>query len=288
MTPGILFALYIALFLWRLFGGSVDKRLLFFVCCCVPIAVLVVFLKRFTEQQRENVLLSSDMRQAQEVQRVMIPESLTSLPGFVIESEYRPAREVSGDFFQILPNESDGSLPIVVGDVTGKGLKAGMVVALLVGAIRTAAQFDPDPFMLCRALNQRLLGRGNVQATCLVLRIDADGLALLVNAGHLPPYLNGQPIHMDGALPLGLIAEAEPSVKHLQLKPGDRLMLISDGISEATDAKGNLFGFERINDLLSSTSSAADLADAAQHFGQDDDISVVAITRTGAEVHAPV
>ena len=64
------------------------------------------------------------------------------LPGLTIESEYRPAREVGGDFFQIIPHKTDGSLLIVAGDVTGKGLKAGMLVALLVGAIRSAAEFE--------------------------------------------------------------------------------------------------------------------------------------------------
>jgi hypothetical protein len=75
-----------------------------------------------------------DIKGAQEVQRVILPEAIGSLPGFAIESEYRPAREVGGDFFQVIPHISDGSLLIVAGDVTGKGLQAGMLVALLVGA----------------------------------------------------------------------------------------------------------------------------------------------------------
>jgi serine phosphatase RsbU (regulator of sigma subunit) len=85
---------------------------------------------------------------------------------------------------------------------------------------------------------------------------------------------------MEGALPLGMIEAAEPSVTRLQLEPGDTLMLMSDGIVEATNAEGNLFGFERICDLLRSEMTAADLATAAQDFGQEDDISVISITHT--------
>jgi serine phosphatase RsbU (regulator of sigma subunit) len=111
------------------------------------------------------------------------------LPGLVVESEYRPTCEVSGDFFQIIPNKSDGSLLIVAGDVTGKGLKAGM----LVGAIRNQAEHSSNPLFLLQALNRRLLGHSGAQTTCIALRIAANGEALLANAGHTPPYLNGEP-----------------------------------------------------------------------------------------------
>ena len=86
--------------------------------------------------------MALDVKQAQEVQQVILPEARTMLPGLAIESEYRPAREVGGDFFQIIPHKSDGSVLIVAGDVTGKGLKAGMLVALLVGAIRSTAELN--------------------------------------------------------------------------------------------------------------------------------------------------
>jgi serine phosphatase RsbU (regulator of sigma subunit) len=85
---------------------------------------------------------------------------------------------------------------------------------------------------------------------------------------------------MEGALPLGMIEAAEFSVMHFQLKKGDKLMLMSDGIAEATDANGTLFGFERIHELLRTDRFAVEIADAAQAFGQVDDISVIAITRT--------
>jgi serine phosphatase RsbU (regulator of sigma subunit) len=157
-----------------------------------------------------------------------------------------------------------------------------MLVALLVGAIRTSADFDPDPLAVLKVLNQRLWGRNHAAATCLALRIAADGGASLANAGHMPPYLNGQPVEIEGSLPLGMIEDAEFSVLQFRFAQGDQLLLMSDGIAEATDLNGDLFGFERILDLLRNSASAAAIATAAQNFGQEDDISVISIIRTAA------
>jgi serine phosphatase RsbU (regulator of sigma subunit) len=129
-------------------------------------------------------------------------------------------------------------------------------------------------------LNQRLMGRGDATATCLAMRIDAGGAVKLANAGHMTPYLNGEPVEMEGALPLGVIEGAKSSVMRFALKSHDRLLLLSDGIVEATDVDGQLFGFERIHAMLGSSASAVEVADAAEKFGQEDDISIISITRT--------
>ena len=243
-------------------------------------ALAILLLRRLLVSVRTQRQIALDVKQAQEVQQVILPESHTSVRGLVVESEYRPAREVGGDFFQVLPNPNDGSLLIVAGDVAGKGLKAGMLVALLVGAIRSTAELNPDPGFVIRALNRRLIGRNDAQATCLAVRIEADGEATLVNAGHVPPYLNGHPITIEGALPLGVTEEAEFSLTRFKLNQHDRLMLMSDGIVEATSVDGNLFGFERVHDLVQTAATASEVANAAQGFGQEDDISVITVTRT--------
>ncbi|HEU5457678.1 MAG TPA: PP2C family protein-serine/threonine phosphatase [Terracidiphilus sp.] len=242
-------------------------------------ALALLMLRRMRMSLIRQRQMALDVKQAQEVQQVIVPQAHTSLPGFEIESEYRPAREVGGDFFQIIPNKSDDSLLIVAGDVTGKGLKAGMLVALLVGAIRSTAETTSDPLAVLQALNRRLLGRGDSQATCLALRIEKDGSATLANAGHIAPYLNGEPLPMEGALPLGMIEGADFSVMKFKLNERDKLVLVSDGIAEATNADGKLFGFERIQELLRTTSSAPEVARAAQTFGQEDDISVICVSR---------
>ncbi len=270
---------------WNLFGISFT---LDDISSLVDIGIIVLLLlRRLMLSLRLQRLMALDVKQAQEVQQVILPESRATLGNLAVETEYRPAREVGGDFFQVIPHESDGSLLIVAGDVTGKGLKAGMLVALLIGAIRTAAETAAAPLLILQILNRRLMGRGDAQATCLALRISAAGEATLANAGHMPPYLNGEPLDMEGALPLGMIEAADFSLMRFELHDHDKLVLMSDGIAEATDVHGHLFGFDRIKELLSSTTSAAEVARAAQAFGQEDDISVISVTRTpmiGAEV----
>ena len=265
---------------WYPLGVQVTLRDIANLLLAFVIAGLL--LRRLLATVLRQRSIELEVKQAQEVQRVILPELIATLPGLAIESEYRPAREVGGDFFQILPHPSNGSMLIVAGDVAGKGLQAGMLVALLVGAIRTSAQFDPDPLAVLNVLNQRLWGRSQAFATCLALHIAADGEATLANAGHLPPYLNGQPVEIEGSLPLGMIEDPEFSVMRFSLADGDQLLLMSDGIAEATDVNGKLFGFERIRELLGESVSAAGLASAAQKFGQEDDISVITITRTAA------
>ena len=260
------------------FGANVTLSEL--ATMLMALAVALLLLRRLLRSVKAQRLMALDVKQAQEVQQVILPQALTVLPGLVVESDYRPAREVGGDFFQILPNASDGSLLIVAGDVTGKGLKAGMVVALLVGAVRTAVQYDPAPLAVLNTLNQRLLGRNDSQATCLALRIDPDGSATLANAGHMAPYLNGESMEMEGALPLGMIDGAQFSVMRFKLNEGDRLMLMSDGIPEARDANGNLFGFERVHQLLRTAKSIAEISNVVESFGQEDDISVISVTLT--------
>jgi hypothetical protein len=242
----------------------------------------VVLLRHFRSSQRRQQAMEQDVKQAQEVQQVLIPEELPHIAGLTIESEYRPAREVGGDFFQILPHAADGSVLIVVGDVTGKGLQAGMLVALIVGAIRAEAAHSNDPLTALNALNQRLCGRGQAHATGLAMRVAPDGVVTLANAGHLPPYLNGKELPMEGALPLGMTPTAKFSLMHFQLAPGDTLMLMSDGVVEAQDKEGQLFGFERVNKLLQQPITAAEVAAAAQDFGQEDDILVLRITRAAS------
>ncbi len=265
---------------WHIFGVYIS--LVQFADLAFAVAVSLLLLRRMLRSVRRQREMALDVKQAQEVQQVILPEMRVEFPGLVIESEYRPSLEVGGDFFQIVPHPSDGSLLVVAGDVAGKGLKAGMMVALLVGAIRTAARFTFEPEEILQELNLRLLGRGDARATCLALTIAASGTVNLANAGHLPPYRNGRPIELDGSLPLGMLES--PGFTHAQLAliPGDRLTLVSDGIAEAAGPDGELFGFERTESLLERARSAAEIADAAQAFGQQDDISVIAITRLPA------
>jgi hypothetical protein len=248
--------------------------------------ITVMLLRRFIHSQRMQEQWKLEIEQARSVQHVLIPDKLPAIEGLSIRSEYRPAREVGGDFFQILPGNSARTALIVVGDVTGKGLQAGMLVALIVGAIRTAAQQSLDPQRILQMVNDELYEREHASATCLILRIAESGLVTLASAGQLPPYLNSREMEIEGALPLGLIAGMEfPSVS-FQLQEGDMLTLMSDGIAEAQDSRGRLFGFERIDEMMRGQATAEEIAAAAQKFGQEDDILVLQVQWQGERAQA--
>jgi hypothetical protein len=253
--------------------------------CLSLLLVTVMVSRRFLHSERKKEQWKLEIEQARNVQQVLIPDSLPSISGLTIESEYRPAREVGGDFFQIIPGELDGSVSIVVGDVTGKGVQAGMLVALIVGAIRTEVQHGTEPELILQSVNDQLCERKHASATGVMLRIDPDGLVTLANAGHLAPYLNGKEMDMEGALPLGVIGGMDFPVMTFRLDEGDRLVLMSDGIAEAQDVHGALFGFERVHELMSQQISAAELATEAQNFGQEDDILVLCIQRNIGSAH---
>ncbi len=226
------------------------------------------------KQSIEQELLS-----AQELLQVLIPEALPSLPGYALTSSYRPAQEVGGDFFQIIPLP-DGSYVIALGDVSGKGLRAAMAVSLIVGTIRTLADYSPSPALILSGLNRRLHNRlqGGF-ATCLVLHLDALGRCTLSNAGHPAPFLNGHEVALAGTLPLGVLPESTYEESQLQLQIQDFLVLYSDGLLEARNPQGEIFSFDRLATLVANRPSAEQALQAAQSFGQEDDITVLTLTR---------
>ena len=177
--------------------------------------------------------------------------------------------------FQIIPAPSGGVL-VVVGDVSGKGMPAAMTVSLLVGAFRTLAESTQDPAAILCALNRRMIGRSNGGfTTALVLRLDPGGTLTAANAGHLAPYANGKELEIDNGLPLGITASDAYSNTTLHLEAGTTLTLLTDGVVEAQNGKGELFGFERT--AAASTEPAEKVAQAARTFGQQDDITVLTL-----------
>jgi sigma-B regulation protein RsbU (phosphoserine phosphatase) len=182
-----------------------------------------------------------------------------------------------GDFFQILPS-GNGELFIVIGDVAGKGLPAAMLVSMLVGSIRATAEDTRDPVVMLRRLHDRLMGRSWCGfATALAAHIASSGKVTIANAGHLSPYLDGREIDLPGALPLGVEGGGDYEATSFELRPGSRLTFYSDGVVEAQNQNGELFGFDRAQGI--STEPAAAIAKAAAQFGQSDDITVVTIER---------
>ncbi|HET6170125.1 MAG TPA: SpoIIE family protein phosphatase [Terracidiphilus sp.] len=248
------------------------------------LSILAILILRFTRTRSQEEQYAIEFDAARNVQQILMPAERPQTPGLHIECEYRPAREVGGDFFQIIPHAANGSVLIVVGDVAGKGLQAGMLVAHLVGAISNQQTHSNDPARILAALNAQLADQRHALATALAVRIEADGSATLANAGHLPPYLNERELAIEGALPLGAVSAIEFPITHFKLAEGDTLMLMTDGVAEAQDAAGQLFGFDRIGELLERHVAASTVAAAAQSFGQEDDITVLTITRMAVAV----
>jgi hypothetical protein len=253
---------------------------------CFFIALVYAVYRYMVDQTQRQGALEQEFLSAQEVQRILIPDVLPFLDGYAVTSAYRPAQQVGGDFFQVIALR-EGAALVVLGDVSGKGLKAAMTVSLIIGALRTMVEISQAPAEILAGLSRRLVGRmGSGFATCLVLRLDADGECLLANAGHLPPFLNGVELSLAGALPLGLDLDAEYSGSTLHLRVGDRLTLYTDGLLEARNADRELFGFDRVKSLVASAPDAAQAVEAAVHFGQDDDITVLTVTRLATGVAA--
>ena len=262
----------------RIYGVTVNYDVVAILLMLGIISMLMM--RRFVRSQRESVHLRLEIEQARQVQQVLIPEALPSIRGFAVESEYRPAQQVGGDFFQILPMQNGGVLA-VIGDVSGKGTPAAMTVSLLVGTIRTLVRSTQSPGEMLAVLNERMIGRSQGGfTTCLVVRADGDGTLTIANAGHLAPYLDGRELEISSALPLGL-ADCSYSESQFRMKQDQKLTLLTDGVLEARNRSGELFGFERTAGIAKS--SASSIADHAVEFGQNDDITVLTITRVATE-----
>jgi serine phosphatase RsbU (regulator of sigma subunit) len=251
------------------------------------LVAIVTAVWRYEHEQRVRQLRDAEeFRNAQELQRVLIPSSQPEMRCFAVSSAYHPAQEVGGDFFQIVPN-ADDSVLVAIGDVSGKGLGAAMAVSLIVGALRTLAEATTDPAEVIAGLNRRLDGRlrGGF-ATCLVALLHPDGRCVLADAGHLPPFLNACQVELPGALPLGLKPDERYENLEMLLAPGDRLTFYTDGLLEARDSSGELFGFERLTELVGNARGAEDALAAGVKFGQEDDITVLTVTLLPRDVTA--
>ena len=216
--------------------------------------------------------LSGEMEAARAVQQLLLTATDATGSDFVIETEYLPAQEVGGDFYYVLAPESDSRM-VVLGDVSGKGLKAAMVVSVAVGILRT--QKSKSPGEILAALNDGLAGQlGGAFVTCSCACFGPGGSATMASAGHPAPYCDGRELQMEAGLPLGIV----PGVKYAEsVAKGSWFTFVSDGVVEAANAKGELFGFERTREI--SGKSAREIAGAAKAWGQNDDITVVTVRR---------
>jgi hypothetical protein len=245
-------------------------------------SVMAVLILRYARSRSDEERLASELEAARAVQHVLIPDELPAVPGYRLQCVYKPAGQVGGDFFQILPLPQGGAL-VAIGDVSGKGMPAAMTVSLLVGMMRMLARSVQSPAAILAVMNQSLMDRmAGAFATCLVLHIAPDGVVTAANAGHIAPYMNRSELSVESGLPLAVHQTAAYPETKFQLSPEHQLTLLTDGVPEVRRTDGELFGFDRAASI--SAQPAADIARAAEQFGQEDDITVLSITRQSSRL----
>lgn len=234
---------------------------------------------------------------AQLIQQRFLPHDLPEPPGWRIHPYYRAAREVGGDFYDVL-DLPDGKLGLVIGDVTDKGVPAALVMASTRSVLRAAAQRLVDPVEVLTRVNDELVGDipSRMFVTCLYGVLDpATGEFEFANAGHDLPFVEHEggveELHARG-MPLGMLPGSTYEAATTHLAPGSRLLLYSDGIAEAHAVDGEMFGFERTGGLLVDLPSEGPIDALLERLAvftgsdweQEDDVTVVLVERS---VHAP-
>jgi sigma-B regulation protein RsbU (phosphoserine phosphatase) len=242
--------------------------------------------------------MDEELKTASSIQRRLLPEAPTGIEGFSFVGKNQPCRTVSGDYYDFIVRP-DRKIYFVIGDVSGKGVTAGLMMAGLQVAFRIFSKADPDPATLVTQLNVAL--KENLPqskfVTLFLGRLDAaTGRVEYVNAGHTPPLLltkSGAVELGESDLLLGVIARAEFTNRELQLEPGDSLVLYTDGVTEARDVDGTDLGSNVIGDALTKLhgANAIAIADAVNetvvhHVGDaenlDDDVTLLVVSRATA------
>lgn len=241
----------------------------------------------------DRVRVRDELELAKDLQRQLLPEAAPAVPGYAFANSYRTANEVGGDYYDFVPLP-DGRLVLVVGDASGHGMAAGLVMAIANAALKLGLDLDPEPAAVAELVNRAVLRTGGRRAFmtlfCGVLE-PASGRLRFVNAGHPYPLLRRPEGQVDelgnGSVPLGLRERTELKVHEVTIEPGALLLLYSDGLPEAVNAAGTAFGFDRVGELLTAGGSAASVHErlmlALKVFlaGEPlaDDVSIVVVER---------
>ena len=234
-------------------------------------AMTWVLIRRLWHTWRERQELNLEFEAAHEMQESLV-QRMPDTPGFAVQSAYRPASQVGGDFYRIFPADG-GSILVIVGDVSGKGLRAAMTVSGLVCAMEAIETRMPGLFLTKLNVAAKAYMQSGF-ATCCAALVQRSGEVVIANAGHLAPYVDGHEVEIEAGLPLGIA----PGVEYAESTTrGERFTFVSDGVVEAANAQGELFGFDRTREIAGE--SAQEIAGAAKAWGQNDDITVVTIQR---------
>jgi serine phosphatase RsbU (regulator of sigma subunit)/predicted ester cyclase len=255
--------------------------------------IVTPFLEEIEQQARERERVEQDLRVARRIQQASLPEEVPELEGWQINPYYKPAREVGGDFydFLVLPNEHLG---LVVGDATGHGVPAALVMSTACGMLRAVALTVDSPGEVLARVNEALSARipASMFVTCFYAILDPkNGSLRYANAGHDLPYVRrggaADELRARG-MPLGLMPSMSYEEKETILEAGERALFYSDGLVEAHNPEGEMFGFPRLRSLLTEHDDEGLLVDflmeelysfTGEGWEQEDDITLVTLRR---------
>ena len=272
-----------------------DRRLLEKLAAQASPAVRVAQLVREQEAEvRARERINQELRVAQLIQQQFLPKTVPDLPGWQIAAFYRAAAEVGGDFYDFI-ELSEGRVGLVVGDVTGHGVPAALVMATTRSILRSEAPRLVAPSAVLERVNDFLHDDipANMFVTCLYAVLDPrTGALTFANAGHDLPFVRrGDAVEELRAtgMPLGAMPGMRYQEKQAVLNPGDVLLLHSDGLAEAHDSSRAMFGFPRMRALMGQLGIGQELIDGlmdALHtftgaaWEQEDDITLVTLSRS--------
>jgi serine phosphatase RsbU (regulator of sigma subunit)/ketosteroid isomerase-like protein len=259
---------------------------------------LDVMLSALEQQMRERERVEQELLVARRIQQASLPKEIPSLEGWQIAPYYQPAREVGGDFydFHFL---SGGQLGLVVGDATGKGVPAALVMSTTCGMLQAVSQTvdSTSPGEVLERVNETLLARipPNMFVTCFYAILDPNSASLsYANAGHDLPYLwhggDAEELRARG-MPLGLMPGMSYEEGEISLIEGNCVLFYSDGLVEAHDPKREMFGFPRLRALIAKHDEQRSLGDflleelysfVGEGWEQEDDITLLTLERSAS------
>jgi predicted ester cyclase len=245
-------------------------------------------------EARERERIEQELQVARQIQQELLPEATPELDGWQIATYYGPAREVGGDFYDFL-EFPDGRLGLVVGDATGHGMPAALVMATTRGMLRAVVQSLESPGEVLARVNEALVADvpPSTFVTCFYSILDPkSGHLVYANAGHDLPYLwhggAAEELRARG-MPLGLMPGMTYEEKEITLKRGEGILFYSDGLVEAHDPYYEMFGFPRLRALLADHGEERSLVDflmeelssfTGQSWEQEDDITLMTLQRS--------
>lgn len=258
-------------------------------------------LKAAQAQIIEKEKLEQELRIAREVQARLIPRQAPSAPGWLFDALWRPAREVSGDFYDFIPLSGE-RLGLVLGDATGKGMPAALAMATMRTMLRALADQHASPGAALARVNDLLIPdmSPSMFVTCLYGVLDlATGRMALANAGLSMPLIatsaGVREVRVRG-MPLGLLEGAPYEESEVVLDVGDRLLMYSDGLVEAHRPDGEMLGFPRLRDFVATTGMqqplVAQICSQFDHFvgpdwNPEDDVTLLSAARLPADARQP-